>query len=58
VQGDHIRVGTEDYPFNRRGDLVSTSELVEEAANIAKAIGRPIATVKEARGILGFEKRG
>jgi 3-keto-5-aminohexanoate cleavage enzyme len=58
VQGDHIRVGTEDYPFNRRGDLASTSELVEEATNIAKAVGRPIATVKEARDTLGIEKRG
>jgi 3-keto-5-aminohexanoate cleavage enzyme len=56
VQGDHIRVGTEDYPFNKRGDFASTFELVEEATNIAKAIGRPIATVKEARDILGLER--
>jgi 3-keto-5-aminohexanoate cleavage enzyme len=58
VQGDHVRVGTEDYPFNRRGGLASTFELVAEAASIAKAVGRPIATVKEARVTLGFEKRG
>jgi 3-keto-5-aminohexanoate cleavage enzyme len=57
AQGDHIRVGTEDYPFNRRGEIASTFELVEEAANIAKAIGRPIATAKEARDILGLERR-
>ena len=53
VQGDHVRVGTEDYPFSRSGELVSTFELVEEAADIARAVGRPIATVKEARDILG-----
>jgi len=57
VQGDHVRVGTEDYPFNRRGDLASTFELVEEATSIAKALGRPVATAKEARDLLGFEKR-
>jgi 3-keto-5-aminohexanoate cleavage enzyme len=55
VHGDHIRVGTEDYPFSKRGHIASTFELVEEAANIARAMGRPIATVKEARDILGFE---
>jgi len=55
VQGDHVRVGTEDYPFNRRGDIASTSELVEEAADIARAIGRPIATAGEARAMLGCE---
>jgi 3-keto-5-aminohexanoate cleavage enzyme len=53
VQGDHVRVGTEDYPFSKRGHVVSTFELVEEAADIAKAMGRPVATAKEARDVLG-----
>ena len=57
MQGDHIRVGTEDYPFNRSGDFASTFELVEEATDIAKAVGRPIASVEEARRILGVEGR-
>jgi 3-keto-5-aminohexanoate cleavage enzyme len=55
VQGDHVRVGTEDYPFNRKGDIASTPELVEEAADIARSIGRPVAAVKEARAMLGCE---
>jgi 3-keto-5-aminohexanoate cleavage enzyme len=55
VQGDHIRVGTEDYPFSRSGALASTSQLVEEAADIARAVGRPIATPKIARALLGIE---
>jgi len=58
VQGDHIRVGTEDYPFSRSGALASTFELVEEAADIAKAVGRPIATPKVACELLGIEGRG
>jgi 3-keto-5-aminohexanoate cleavage enzyme len=56
AQGDHVRVGTEDYPFNRSGQLAPTFELVEEATSIAKAIGRPIATVQKTRDILGFER--
>ena len=28
VQGDHVRVGTEDYPFDRAGSLAETHELV------------------------------
>ncbi|MCD6570271.1 MAG: 3-keto-5-aminohexanoate cleavage protein [Deltaproteobacteria bacterium] len=58
VEGDHIRVGTEDYPFNRAGEFASTCELVEEAADIARAVGRPIATVKEARNMLGIQREG
>jgi len=57
VQGDHIRVGTEDYPFSKRGQFASTFELVEEATDIARAVGRPIASAKEARDMLGFETR-
>jgi 3-keto-5-aminohexanoate cleavage enzyme len=58
VQGDHVRVGTEDYPFNKSGDFASTHDLVEEAADVAKAMGRPVATVQEARSILGLADRG
>jgi 3-keto-5-aminohexanoate cleavage enzyme len=57
VEGDHIRVGTEDYPFNRKGDVAPTHQLVEEARRIAEALGRPVATVEEARGMLGIERR-
>ncbi len=54
LQGDHIRVGTEDYPFNRSGRLAATHELVAEAAQLAKAIGRPIATPDQARQLTGL----
>ena len=57
VQGDHIRVGTEDYPFGRSGDIAATFQLVQEAADVARAIGRPVATPKEARETLGIEPR-
>jgi 3-keto-5-aminohexanoate cleavage enzyme len=57
VQGDHVRVGTEDYPFNRSGHIASTSELVGEAADIAIAVGRPVATAEEARALLAIEGR-
>jgi 3-keto-5-aminohexanoate cleavage enzyme len=57
VQGDHIRVGTEDYPFSRSGGVAPTSELVQEAADIAKAVGRPIATPSVARELLRIEGR-
>jgi 3-keto-5-aminohexanoate cleavage enzyme len=57
VQGDHVRVGTEDYPFSKSGEFASTSELVGEAADIARAVGRPIATPKVARELLRIEGR-
>ena len=50
--GDHVRVGTEDYPFGRQGRLATTHELVQEAAEIARAMGRPLATVEQAREII------
>jgi 3-keto-5-aminohexanoate cleavage enzyme len=54
LMGDHIRVGTEDYPFNRNGNVASTHELVAEAAEIALALGRPLATAEEARKLIGL----
>lgn len=54
VQGDHVRVGTEDHPFRRDGQVGATHELVAEVAQIAQAVGRPIATVESARQILGL----
>ena len=32
VQGDHVRVGTEDYPYDRGGNLAETHQLVSEVA--------------------------
>jgi len=52
--GDHIRVGTEDYPFGRSGRLAATHELVAEAVQLAAALGRPIATPDQARQLMGL----
>jgi len=52
LHGDNVRVGTEDYPYNRTGTICATHELVEEIAGIAKSLGRPIATPDDARKIL------
>ncbi len=54
LMGDHVRVGTEDYPYNHSGELVTTHELVQEAAEIARSIGRPLATIQQARQMIGL----
>lgn len=53
INGDHVRVGTEDMPYDHYGTLVTTHELVREAANMARALGRPLATIEQARKIIG-----
>jgi 3-keto-5-aminohexanoate cleavage enzyme len=53
VRGDHVRVGTEDHPF-RGGAIVPTHELVSDAADIARSVGRRVATATEARQIIGL----
>lgn len=51
LHGDHVRVGTEDYPY--LGDKVaSTHKLVKQVAGLAQRLGRPIATAIEARQML------
>lgn len=54
LMGDHVRVGTEDYPFLHSGEVGTTHELVHEIANVARAIGRPLATIEDARRITGL----
>lgn len=56
VQGDHVRVGTEDYPFNRAGRVAKTHELVEEIKTVSEALGRPVASAEEARRMLGIRR--
>jgi 3-keto-5-aminohexanoate cleavage enzyme len=56
LEGDHVRVGTEDYPYMRSGRLAQTHELVEEIASISRLLGRPVATVEQARRILGLAR--
>jgi 3-keto-5-aminohexanoate cleavage enzyme len=56
MNGDNVRVGTEDYPWNRRGKLSETHELVREIADISRQLGRDPARPAEARKILGIGK--
>ncbi len=53
THGDNVRVGTEDYPYNKQGKLCVTHELVKEIADISRMLGRKIATPEEAKEILG-----
>lgn len=55
LEGDHVRVGIEDYPFNRAGEVAPTHELVAEVVRIAEAVGRPVASPAEARQIIGLQ---
>ena len=55
VQGFHVRVGMEDNVYMEKGVLAkSNAELVEKIVQIAKLLGRRIATPAEAREILGL----
>ena len=52
--GLHVRVGMEDNIYIEKGRLAeSNAELVDKIVGIAKAIGRPIATPKETREMIG-----
>jgi 3-keto-5-aminohexanoate cleavage enzyme len=54
IHGDHVRVGTEDLPYDHSGKLVDTPALVRETAEMARALGRPLATVQQARQMIGL----
>ena len=54
ISGDHVRVGTEDHPYDHSGKVVPTHELVKETAEMARALGRPLATVQQARKMIGL----
>jgi 3-keto-5-aminohexanoate cleavage enzyme len=55
LMGDNIRIGTEDYPYNVNGEIASTHELVAEAAELSRKLGRPLATPDEARRLLNVK---
>jgi 3-keto-5-aminohexanoate cleavage enzyme len=54
IQGDHVRVGTEDYPYTQQGKIATTYELVKEIADISCSLGREVATPSQARELLGI----
>lgn len=55
AMGGHVRVGMEDNVYLRKGVLArSNAEFVEQVVELAGVLGRPVATVAEARRILGL----
>jgi uncharacterized protein (DUF849 family) len=52
-RGGHLRVGLEDYAGAR---TPTNEELVREAVDLARAVGRPVATAAEAGRILGLPR--
>jgi 3-keto-5-aminohexanoate cleavage enzyme len=55
VMGGHVRVGMEDNVYLRKGDLArSNAEFVRQIVALATMLQRPVATVSEARTILGL----
>ncbi|MCC5465372.1 3-keto-5-aminohexanoate cleavage protein [Pelosinus baikalensis] len=52
--GGHVRVGIEDNVYYSKGILATNVALVERIANIAKAMGREIATPEDVRRIWGI----
>lgn len=58
VMGGNVRVGFEDNVFISKGVLAkSNGELVEKVVQMAKLLGREIATPAEAREILGLPQK-
>jgi len=56
AMGGHVRTGLEDvivYDY-KTGEKATNAQLIERVVNIAKAVGREIATPEEAREILGI----
>ncbi len=53
-RGGHVRVGLEDYDGPRQP---RNEDLVREVVNLAEAAGRPVATPKEAAGMLNLPEQ-
>jgi len=57
THGGNIRIGTEDYPFIKKGKPAkNNTEIVEQYVSICKQVGREIADPSEARKILNSRK--
>ena len=55
LAGGHVRVGLEDSVYLSRGRLAtSNAEMVAKARRIVEDLGGAIATIEEARGIVGL----
>lgn len=56
VLGGHVRTGLEDVIYFEKGVLASNQMLVQRVVDIAKAVGREVATPEEAHAILNLRK--
>ena len=54
IAGGHVRTGLEDNLFYARGELASNPQLVARIVRLADELGRPVATVEQAREILSL----
>jgi uncharacterized protein (DUF849 family) len=54
-RGGHLRVGLEDYGGARQP---TNAELVSEAVELCRDVGRPVATCAEAADLLGLPEKG
>ncbi|MDL2209621.1 3-keto-5-aminohexanoate cleavage protein [Desulfovibrio sp. OttesenSCG-928-O18] len=58
MEGGHVRVGMEDNVFYKKGVLAkSNAQFVERTVRLAAEFDRPVATVDEARKMLGVRAR-
>ena len=58
ASGGHVRTGLEDNLYYHKGELAeSNAQLVARLARIASELGRPIATPKQTRELLGLPQR-
>jgi len=59
LKGGHVRVGMEDNIYLEKGVLAKTNaQLVEKVVGVARDLGRPIATVEQARSLLNLPRGG
>ena len=57
AMGGNVRVGLEDNFYVEAGQMArSNGDLVEKAARLAHEVGRPVASIEEARKILCLDK--
>ncbi|MFN3019260.1 3-keto-5-aminohexanoate cleavage protein [Vibrio coralliilyticus] len=55
--GGHVRTGLEDNIYYRKGELAtSNAQLVDRVVRLSHELGRDVATVNEARALLGLSR--
>jgi 3-keto-5-aminohexanoate cleavage enzyme len=55
--GGHVRVGLEDNIYFSKGQLASNESFVSRIKRLAENLGREVASPKEARAILGINRK-